>query len=101
MENNELVRKYELVVIVDARLANEEKESILNGVKEAIAKAGGKVTNSEVWLEKHKFTFLIKKCAEGTYYLVNFEAEAAVIEEIRTSLKLNDKILRFLIIKVE
>ncbi len=101
MENNELVRKYELVVIVDARLANEEKESILNGVKDTIAKAGGNVTNTEVWMEKHKFSFFIKKCAEGTYYLINFEVEASVIEEIRTSLKLNDKILRFLIIKVE
>ena len=101
MENNELVRRYELVVIVDARLANEEKESILNSAKDVIAKAGGKVINSQVWLEKHKFSFLIKKCSDGTYYLINFESNASVIAEIRTALKLNEKILRFVIIKVE
>ena len=61
MEMNENISKYELVFIVDAQLTDEEKESVCKGVTEIISKAGGKVINRQVWLERQKFTFLIKK----------------------------------------
>ena len=101
MEKSELLKKYELVVIVDARLTAETKEAVRKEVVDEINKRGGKVINSQVWLEKHKFTFLIKKCSEGTYYVINFEGEGDIIEKIRPALKLNEKILRFEFIKTE
>ena len=101
MEKNEITRKYELVMIVDAKLTNEAKESIRKGVTDVISKHGGKVINSQVWLEKHKFTFQIKKCSEGTYYVINFEGRTEIINKIRPSLKLNEKILRFDFIRLE
>ncbi len=63
MDKNESVTKYELVVIVDAKLTNETKEVVRKEVADTINKHGGKVINSQVWLEKHKLTFLIKKCS--------------------------------------
>ena len=57
--------------------------------------------NSQVWLEKHKFTFEIEKCTEGTYYIVNFEGGSDVVNKMKPSLKLNEKILRFIFIKIE
>ena len=93
--------KYELVVIVDAADPQEEKEATLKEVSEMITKFEGKVINSQVWLEKHKFSFLMKKKAEGTYYLVNFESPREAITKMRPALKLNEKVLRSLIIKPE
>ncbi len=101
MEKNELLRRYELVVIVDAKLTAESKDTVCKEVTDEINKRGGKVINSQVWLEKHKLTFLIKKCSEGTYYIINFEGEADIIEKVKPGLKLNEKILRFEFIKVE
>lgn len=101
MEKNGLIRKYELVVIVDAKLTNEVKEAVRKDVTDAINKHGGKVINSQVWLEKQKFTFQIKKCGEGTYYLVNFEGGNEVIKKMQPGLKLNENILRFIFVKVE
>lgn len=101
MENSKLVRKYELVVIVDAKLTNETKETVRKDVADAITKNGGKVINSQVWLEKHKMTFEIKKCDEGTYYIINFEGVNDTIEKVKPGLKLNEKILRFAFIKAE
>ena len=101
MEKNELTRKYELVVIVDAKSTNEAKEVIRKEVTDVINKRGGKVINSQVWLEKHKLTFQIKKCSEGTYYVINFEGQSDIISKIRPILKLNEKIPRFDFIKVE
>lgn len=101
MEKNELIRRYELILIIDAKLTNETKEAVRKEVTDLINKQGGKVINSQVWLEKHKFTFEIKKCGEGTYYVVNFEGESDIIEKVRPGLKLNEKILRFEFIKIE
>ncbi len=97
----ETLRKYELMVIVDAKLANEEREAVRREATEIVTKAGGKVINSQVWLEKQKFSFSIKKCADGTYYLINFEGEGAIISPIRSNLKLNERVLRFAVTKVD
>lgn len=97
----ETLRKYELMIIVDAKLANEEKETVRREATEIVTKAGGKIINSQTWLEKQKFSFAIKKCAEGTYYLINFEGEGVVIGPIRSDLRLNERILRFAVTKVD
>jgi len=97
----ETLRKYELMIIVDAKLANEGREAVRREATEIVTKSGGKVINSQAWLEKQKFSFSIKKCAEGTYYLINFEGEGAAIGPIRSNLKLNERILRFAVTKVD
>ncbi len=101
MEKNEQMRKYELVVIVDAKLTGEVKEAVRKEVTDLVNKNGGKVINSQVWLEKHKFTFEIKKCTEGTYYIINFEGGSDVVAKMKPVLRLNEKVLRSIFIKVE
>ena len=98
---NELIRKYELMAIVDARLNDEEKETIFKEIADAITKGGGKIINAQVWLEKQKLAFDIKKCKEGTYYLTNYEADGTVNKKVKSILKLNERVLRFTISKVE
>lgn len=97
---NELKRKYEAMIIVDAKLPTPEKESIFKESTDAVSKGGGQVINNQVWLEKHRMSFPIKKCQEGTYYLINFEGVGEVNTKIRQTLKLNEKILRFAITHV-
>jgi len=101
MEKTGIINKYELVVIVDAILSQEDKEIICKDVTDAINKVGGKVINSKVWLEKQKFTFDIKKKKEGTYYLINFEMDTSLTGRLRQLLKIKEQVLRFEIIKIE
>lgn len=91
--------KYELMSIVNSHLTNEEKEAIYKQATECIIKGGGKIINAQVWLDKHKLSFAIKRCSEATYYLINFEAAANALANIRELLRLNESILRYLIIK--
>ncbi len=100
MENSKVVKKYELVLIVDAKLTSETKDALRKEVTELIDKNGGKVINSQVWLEKQKLTFEIKKCDEGTYYIFNVEGDNGLVEKMRPILKLNEKVLRFSFVKV-
>ncbi|HQP10161.1 MAG TPA: 30S ribosomal protein S6 [Candidatus Omnitrophota bacterium] len=100
MAKNELLRKYELVIIVDAKLTSDAKEAVRKEATEMIKKFGGKVINSQVWLERHKLAFVIKKCNEGTYYVINFEGASSIIAEIKPLLSIHEKILRFDFVKL-
>ena len=93
--------KYELVLVADANLSQQEKESLWKECSETIAKSDGKILNSQVWLDKYKMSFRIKKCLEGTYYMINFESLRSAVAKMRQLFRLNEKILRFLIIRVE
>ena len=93
--------KYELVVIVDAALPHADKEAVVKEASDLITKTGGQIINNQVWLEKHKFSFRMKKVIEGTYYLINFEMARAGVAKIREPLRLNERILRSLITRVE
>jgi len=101
MEKTEIERKYEIIVIVDAKLSPEEQDNILKTVADVVKKEGGRVINSQVWLEKNKFTFQIKKVNEGKYYIFNIMTKAASISKMRSIFRLNERILRFEFVKVE
>lgn len=93
--------KYELVVILDAALSQKDKDGVIKDISQVIEKCDGKVSNSQVWLEKHRMSFLMKKRQEATYYLIHFEGGGPKLAELRRALKLNENVLRSLIIKVK
>ena len=95
------MNKYELMSIVNSQLTTEEKESIFKQATDCVMKGGGKIINAKMWLDKHKLAFAIKRCSEATYYLINFEAATTTLQNIRELLRLNESILRCLIIKSE
>jgi ribosomal protein S6 len=95
MELTETARKYEIIIILDAKLTGEQKSSILQSAIDSIEKNELKVLDSQVWLEKQKFAFPIKKQHEGTYYLINVEGTGSKNKLLRDDFRLNENILRF------
>ena len=92
------MNKYELVVVLDAQKSSSEKEELYKQIQEAVTKSGGQVLNSHVWLDKQKMTFSIKRKNEATYYVVNFQSERSYVTKIKEFLRLNEEILRYLVI---
>ena len=95
------MNKYELIYMVDARLSEGEKGEVAKLVADMIAKAGSKVVNSAVWFERQRMSFPINKAWEATYYLLNVDGKASEMSKLRRELQINERVLRFLIIKVE
>jgi len=95
------MNKYELVYIVDAHAPQAARDEITKQVSDAALKSDVKVINSQVWLERHRMSFPIKKVWEGTYYLLNIEAPTAAVNKMQAFLRLNEQILRFLAIRQE
>ena len=95
------MNKYEIMVIVNAQLSQEEKEAATKHVADVIVKNGGKVINNQLWLDKHRFVFTIKKCSEGTYYLIKFDCPSSAIEKIRQAVRLHEEVIRFAITRLQ
>ncbi|MCG2712585.1 MAG: 30S ribosomal protein S6 [Candidatus Omnitrophica bacterium] len=94
------MNNYEAVFIFMANLDNDAQEKLVNEIKGIITKLKGEVEQVQSW-GKRKFTFLIKKQSEGIYCLVLFKLSATVVEKIENIFKLNDSILRVLIVRRE
>lgn len=95
------MEKYEAMVIIKADLSEAQKKLLLSQINDAVIKNNGNVVQANMWAEKRKFYFPIKKSLEGIYYLLIFNAAPEVIDKIRQVYKLNENILRILITKVK
>ncbi len=94
------MNKYETMFIVKPDLADADRKALFTQISEAITKNNGSVSAANIWSEKRKLYFPMKKYREGVYYLLNFTAPPEAIEKIRHTYKLNDNILRILITKL-
>ena len=91
------MKNYEAMFIVKPDLSETTYKELVAKIKETIEKTKGKVASADIWSEKRKLFFPIKKHKEGVYYLVCFSADTRVIPEISHEYKLNEDILRVLI----
>ena len=93
------MNKYEVMVIV--KPAEEEvTNATIEKVEALIARVGGTVEKVDRW-GKRRLAYAVKKFTDGFYVLINFEAAPAEIKEIDRVLKINDEVLRHLIVKHE
>jgi small subunit ribosomal protein S6 len=93
--------KYEAMFIVKPELSEDEKKTLFGQIADIIVKNNGKVLSADIWSEKRKLWFRMKKYHEGIYYLVNFNLETSAINKIKYAFKLNESILRVMILRVE
>jgi small subunit ribosomal protein S6 len=96
-----MMSKYEAMIIIKPDLGDDERKALFSQIGEAVTRNKGAVSQAAVWAEKRKLWFPIKKNQEGIYYLVNFNAPASAVAEIRNNYKLNENILRTLITRVQ
>ena len=95
------MNKYEAMFIIKPDLSEEERKTLLHQINDAVTKNNGNISQANIWSEKRKMHFCIKKYHEGVYYLMNFSVMPDAIKEIRHAYNLNENILRVLITRVE
>lgn len=92
------MRKYELMYIIRPDLEEAQVEAAIEKVKDVIGKNGGAITSHDV-KGKRRLAYEINKFRDGIYVLVNFEAPAGVVEELDRIIKINDEIIRHLVVQ--
>ena len=79
--------------------ADEERvEGVMEGVRTIAADHGGEVVSEDPW-GKRKLAYKIGDHTEATYHLANLRMEGDGTGVLDRSLKLNDDVLRHLLIR--
>ena len=74
--------KYELALVVNAKIEDEAREAVVEKAKGYVARYGGTVTEVEEWGKK-RLAYEVQKMREGFYYFIQFEADATCPAEVK------------------
>lgn len=92
------MNKYELALVVNAKIEDDVRTATVERAKEYITRAGGTVTEVEEWGKK-KLAYDIQKMSDGFYYFIQFAAESSVPAEVEQNVRIMDNVLRFLCVR--
>jgi small subunit ribosomal protein S6 len=93
------LRLYDVLVIVDPRLTEEEVAQLLGRLQESCTGLGGEIVATENW-GRRRLSFELRKQREGSYLLLTIKAEPAAVREYERQLRLNESVLRFMTTRV-
>lgn len=92
------MNKYELLFIIDNSAADEAKEAIIAKMSQLVTDNGGSVEKVDKWGAK-KLAYPINFKEDGYYVLMNFECEPALVAEMERQLRINDQVMRHMVVK--
>lgn len=93
-------RQYEAVYIFDSALEEAAINEKLARFHALIQQPGEDTVKVNHW-GKRTLAYPIKKRETGYYVVANFEAKAAALPEFERAIKLDDGVLRFLVVVTE
>ena len=91
-------RDYETTFVLKPDLEDEEKQTILQRVKDAISDHEGEVTEVDAWGKK-QLSYEIKDYRSGDYTILEFNAKTTVVNELERIFKIMDGVLRYLVVR--
>ena len=92
------MNKYELAVVVSAKIEEEDRIATIEKVKAYITRFGGTVTEVDEW-GKRRLAYEIQKMREGFYYFVRFESDAACPAEVENRVRIMENVIRYLCVR--
>ncbi len=94
------MREYELTFIVHPQVDQEALTGVVEQVQNLVQSAGGSVDKVETW-GKRRLAYPIRKAREGQYVFMLLRLDPARVKELERGLKLNEHILRHLVVSTE
>lgn len=92
--------RYETVFIMTPVLSDEQTKETVKKFTKILKDEKAKIVHEEKWGLK-KLAYPIQKKSTGFYHLLEFEAEGNIIGKFETEFKRDERILRFLTVKMD
>jgi len=93
-------RAYETMYILRPQLEEEAVDTLIASVGEQIAKFGGQVEKTEKRGRK-RLAYEVNDFRDGIYVLSNFSADGKAIAELERFFRLNEDVIRHLVVRSE
>lgn len=92
------MNKYELALVVSAKIEDEERAAVVEKAKGYITRYNGTISEVVEWGKK-KLAYEIRHQREGFYYFIQFEADANCPAEVERHIRIMDNVLRYLVVR--
>ncbi len=94
------MNKYELAVVLNAKLEDEERAAAIEKVTGYITRFGGAVTKVDEWGKK-RLAYEIQKMKEGFYYFIQFDGDSVTPNELEAHIRIMEPVIRYLCVRQE
>ena len=94
------MNSYETVFILTPVLSDDQAKEAVQKIENDIKSFGGTIKHLENW-GLRKLAYPIQKKSTGFYFLVEFEAEGSVVADYELQMKRDERVIRFLTVKME
>ena len=95
-------RTYELALVLDPALSDEDQVGLVDDVKKLVTGTGAEIVKEESW-GKRKLAYPVGKFNEGLYVFIYVVAEgdAPPFREVEKRLNQNERVLRYLTLRTD
>ena len=94
------MRRYETFVIIDPDITQEQREPVLERVRELMTQQDGFLVFEDVWGER-KLAYAIKKKERGYYIRFDYCGLAPLVNEIERFFRIDDRALKYMTIVLD
>lgn len=101
MEKNEVLKRpYEVVVLMHPDATAQDQKDLFTKNKSIIQQFQGSIHSLETW-GKRNLANPIGKNKKAIYFHCTFESQPAAVAELERTMRINDKVLRFMHTKLD
>ncbi len=90
---------YDLMLVLSPLAEDDRRAKILGDIEAQIGAGGGSLERNDDW-QQRPLAYEIRHQREGEYHLLQFTGPPALLDALSHSLRIDDGVLRFRIIKV-
>ena len=94
------MNQYETVFILTPVLSDVQMKEAVEKFKGILAAEGAEIINEENWGMK-KLAYQIEKKSTGFYQLLEFKADANVIEKLELNFRRDERVIRYITVKLD
>jgi small subunit ribosomal protein S6 len=94
------MNKYEIMFVVRPDMEEAEIRKAAESMKKVLTDANAKILEEKAMGQK-ELAYEVRKFNTGYYYLYVVEADAAAEEEFKRVARINESIIRHIVVKVE
>ena len=94
------MNSYELTVIMDPDIAEENVPQAMEKLTELVNKSGGVIAQTDHW-GRRKLAYPIKHHGEGNYVILKLGVDPSKAAELEANLNISETFLRHLLIRLD
>ncbi len=91
---------YECLMMLDPSKMSGDHDGVVQSMHSIYEKHKAEILASRTWDER-KLAYPVNKQKKGHFYMTYLKADSKIMKEIEHDLKLNENVMRFMVIRIE